>query len=148
MLLPSLFFFACFAALTAYQIKTEGGYRIWMTYARVALFTASLFAVLSGIPAGIAALVCSVLAGIAVSFSAACSDNEDWGEGLFASSLLVPFALFLLYIAAQVTDWQSLSQFSTTARGNALGDIVQGYCGTLFFFIPLFWQIRSELDKY
>lgn len=148
MLLPSLFFFACFAALTAYQIKTEGGYRIWMTYARVALFTASLFAVLSGIPAGIAALVCSVLAGIAVSFSAACSDNEDWGEGLFASSLLVPFALFLLYIAAQVTDWQSLSQFSTTARENALGDIVQGYCGTLFFFIPLFWQIRSELDKY
>lgn len=148
MLLPSLFFFACFAALTAYQIKTEGGYCTWMTYSRVALFTASLFAVLSGIPAGIAALVCSVLAGIAVSFSAACSDNEDWGEGLFASSLLVPFALFLLYIAAQVTDWQSLSQFSTTAQGNALGDIVQGYCGTLFFFIPLFWQIRSELDKY
>lgn len=148
MLLPSLFFFACFAALTAYQIKTEGGYRTWMTYARVALFTASLFAVLSEIPSGIAALVCSVLAGIAVSFSAACSDNEDWGEGLFASSLLVPFALFLLYIAAQVTDWQSLSQFSTTARENALGDIVQGYCGTLFFFIPLFWQIRSELDKY
>ena len=148
MLLSSLFLFACFTALTAYQIKTEGEYRTWMTYARVALFTASLFAVLSGIPAGIAALVCSVLAGIAVSFSAACSDNEDWGEGLFASSLLVPFALFLLYIAAQVTGWQSLSQFSTTARGNALGDIVQGYCGTLFFFIPLFWQIRSELDKY
>ena len=148
MLLSSLFLFACFATLTAYQIKTEGGYRTWMTYARVALFTASLFAVLAGIPAGIAALVCSVLAGIAVSFSAVCSDNEDWGEGLFASSLLVPFALFLLYIAAQMTDWQSLSQFSTTARGNALGDIVQGYCGTLFFFIPLFWQIRSELDKY
>ena len=148
MLLSSIFFFACFAALTAYQIKIEGGYRTWMTYARVALFTASLFAVVSEIPSGIAALVCSVLAGIAVSFSAACSDNEDWGEGLFASSLLVPFALFLLYIAAQVTDWQSLSQFSTTARENALGDIVQGYCGTLFFFIPLFWQIRSELDKY
>ena len=148
MLLPSLFFFACFAALTAYQIKTEGGYCTWMTYSRVALFTASLFAVLSGIPSGIAALACSVLAGIAVSFSAACSDNEDWGEGLFASSLLVPFALFFLYITAQVTDWQSLSQFSTAARGNALGDIVQGYCGTLFFFIPLFWQIRSELDKY
>lgn len=136
MLLLSLFFFTCFAILTAYQIKTEGGYRTWMTYSRVALFTASLFAVLSGIPGGIAALMCSVLAGIAVSFSAACSDNEDWGEGLFASSLLVPFALFLLYIAAQVI------------RGDALGDIVQGYCGTLFFFIPLFWQIRSELDKY
>ena len=148
MLLLALFFFACFAALTVYQIKTEGGYRTWMTYSRVALFTASLFAVLSGIPSGIAALVCSMLAGIAVSFSATCSDNEDWGEGLFASSLLAPFALFLLYITAQVMDWQSLSQFSTATRGKALGDIVQGYCGTLFFFIPLFWKIRSELDKY
>lgn len=61
MLLLSLFLFACFAALTVYQIKTEGGYRTWLTYSRVALFTASLFAILSGIPADIAALVCSVL---------------------------------------------------------------------------------------
>ena len=95
---------------------------------------------------GFAAVAAGILAGIIVSLASISTDNQCWIKGIFASGLLIPGGIFILYLTARLLDWQIILDWRDNPTMQTLGNFMQGYCAMLLGFMPMVNHWRDIAD--
>ena len=94
----------------------------------------------------VAAVAAGILAGIIVSLASISTDNQCWIKGIFASGLLIPGGIFILYLTARLLDWQMVLDWRDNPTMQTLGNFMQGYCAMLLGFMPMINHWRDIAD--
>lgn len=87
-----------------------------------------------------------ILVGIIVSLASISTDNQCWIKGIFASGLLIPGGIFILYLTARLLDWQIILDWRNNPTMQTLGNFMQGYCAMLLGFMPMVNHWRDIVD--
>lgn len=95
---------------------------------------------------GFAAVAAGILAGVIVSLASISTDNQCWIKGIFASGLLIPGGIFILYLTARLLDWQIILDWRNNPTMQTLGNFMQGYCAMLLGFMPMVNHWRDIVD--
>ena len=95
---------------------------------------------------GFAAVAAGILVGIIVSLASISTDNQCWIKGIFASGLLIPGGIFILYLTARLLDWQIILDWRNNPTMQTLGNFMQGYCAMLLGFMPMVNHWRDIAD--
>ena len=96
--------------LTAYR-KHSGKSGILLILCQFLLMMTPTVAAVAVYMQGFAAVAAGILAGIIVSLASISTDNQCWIKGIFASGLLIPGGVFILYLTARLLDWQIILEW-------------------------------------
>ena len=139
-MLPTLIFCALAYFIVSHPSpQSDSTARTWLRYL---LFLAPIAQAITLYTAGTAAFLISFLVGIFAAYLTAGSDDDTWINGMFASSLILPFALAVLHFISHLADWQ----WFNSPLANAFSQFLCGYCIALFNFMPMFQGIRDQLS--
>ena len=131
--------------LTAYQ-KYSGKSGILLIFGQFLLMMTPTVTAVAVYMQGFAAVVAGILAGIIVSLAGISTDNQCWIKGIFASGLLIPGGVFILYLTARLLDWQIILEWRNNPTMQTLGNFMQGYCAMLLGFMPMVNHWRDIAD--
>lgn len=137
---PTLIFcIIAYCIVTHQSPQSDSTARTWLRYI---LFLAPIAQAINLYTAGTAAFIISFLVGLFAAYLTAGSDDDTWINGMFASSLILPFALAVLHFISHLADWQ----WFNSPLANAFSQFLFGYCIALFNFMPMFQGIRDQLS--
>ena len=122
--------------LTAYR-KYSGKSGILLIFGQFLLMMIPTVAAVAVYMQGFVAVAAGILAGIIVSLASLSTDNQCWIKGIFASGLLIPGGVFILYLTARLLDWQIILEWRDNPTMQTLGNFMQGYCAMLLGFMPM-----------
>lgn len=122
--------------LTAYR-KHSGKSGILLIFGQFLLMMIPAVTAVAVYMQGFAAVAAGILAGIIVSLASISTDNQCWIKGIFASGLLIPGGVFILYLTARLLDWQIILEWRNNPTMQTLGNFMQGYCAMLLGFMPM-----------
>ena len=131
--------------LTAYRKYSEKS-GILLIFGQFLLMMTSTVAAVAVYMQGFAAVAAGILAGIIVSLASISTDNQCWIKGIFASGLLIPGCVFILYLTARLLDWQIILEWRNNPTMQTLGNFMQGYCAMLLGFMPMINHWRDIAD--
>ena len=131
--------------LTAYR-KYSGKSGILLIFGQFLLMMIPAVTAVAVYMQGFAAVVAGILAGIIVSLASISTDNQCWIKGIFASGLLIPGCVFILYLTARLLDWQMILDWRDNPTMQTLGNFMQGYCAMLLGFMPMVNHWRDIAD--
>ena len=131
--------------LTAYR-KYSGKSGILLIFGQFLLMMIPTVTAVAVSMQGFAAVVAGILAGIIVSLAGISTDNQCWIKGIFASGLLIPGGVFILYLTARLLDWQIILEWRNNPTMQTLGNFMQGYCAMLLGFMPMVNHWRDIAD--
>lgn len=131
--------------LTAYR-KHSGKSGILLIFGQFLLMMIPAVAAVAVYMQGFAAVAAGILAGIIVSLASISTDNQCWIKGIFASGLLIPGGVFILYLTARLLDWQIILEWRNNPTMQTLGNFMQGYCAMLLGFMPMVNHWRDIAD--
>ena len=131
--------------LTAYR-KHSGKSGILLIFSQFLLMMMPTVAAVAVYMQGFAAVAAGILAGIIVSLASISTDNQCWIKGIFASGLLIPGGVFILYLTARLLDWQIILEWRNNPTMQTLGNFMQGYCAMLLGFMPMSNHWRDIVD--
>lgn len=131
--------------LTAYR-KYSGKSGILLIFGQFLLMMIPTVAAVAVYMQGFAAVAAGILAGIIVSLASISTDNQCWIKGIFASGLLIPSGVFILYLTARLLDWQIILEWRDNPTMQTLGNFMQGYCAILLGFMPMVNHWRDIAD--
>ena len=139
-MLPTLIFCAlAYFIVSRPSPQSDSTARTWL---RHLLFLAPIAQAITLYTSGTAAFLISFLVGIFAAYLTAGSDDDTWINGMFASSLLLPFTLALLRLISHLADWQ----WFNSPLASAFSQFLIGYCTALFNFMPIFQGICDQLS--
>ena len=140
-MLPSLIFCTLTYLIITHQSpqSDDSTARTWLRYL---LFLAPIAQAITLYTAGTAAFLISFLVGIFAAYLTAGSNDDAWINGMFASSLILPFALAVLHFISHLADWQ----WFNSPLASAFSQFLIGYCTALFNFMPIFQGICDQLS--
>lgn len=131
--------------LTAYR-KHSGKSGILLIFGQFLLMMIPAVTAVAVYMQGFAAVAAGILAGIIVSLASISTDNQCWIKGIFASGLLIPGGVFILYLTARLLDWQIILEWRDNPTMQTLGNFMQGYCAMLLGFMPMVNHWRDIAD--
>lgn len=131
--------------LTAYR-KHSGKSGILLIFGQFLLMMIPAVTAVAVYMQGFAAVAAGILAGIIVSLASISTDNQCWIKGIFASGLLIPGGVFILYLTARLLDWQIILEWRNNPTMQTLGNFMQGYCAMLLGFMPMVNHWRDIAD--
>ena len=131
--------------LTAYR-KYSGKSGILLIFGQFLLMMIPTVTAVAVSMQGFAAVAAGILAGIIVSLASISTDNQYWIKGIFASGLLIPGGIFILYLTARLLDWQIILEWRDNPTMQTLGNFMQGYCAMLLGFMPMVNHWRDIVD--
>ena len=131
--------------LTAYR-KYSGKSGILLIFGQFLLMMIPTVAAVAVYMQGFVAVAAGILAGIIVSLASISTDNQCWIKGIFASGLLIPGGVFILYLTARLLDWQMVLEWRDNPTMQTLGNFMQGYCAMLLGFMPMVNHWRDIAD--
>ena len=131
--------------LTAYR-KHSGKSDILLIFGQFLLMMTPTVAAVAVYMQGFAAVAAGILVGIIVSLASISTDNQCWIKGIFASGLLIPGGVFILYLTARLLDWQIILEWRDNPTMQTLGNFMQGYCAMLLGFMPMVNHWRDIAD--
>ena len=131
--------------LTVYR-KHSGESGILLIFGQFLLMITPTVAAVAVYMQGFAAVAAGILAGIIVSLASISTDNQCWIKGIFASGLLIPGGIFILYLTARLLDWQIILEWRDNPTMQTLGNFMQGYCAMLLGFMPMVNHWRDIVD--
>ena len=139
-MLPTLIFCAlAYFIVSRPSPQSDSTARTWLRYL---LFLAPIAQAITLYTSGTAAFLISFLVGIFAAYLTAGSDDDTWINGMFASSLLLPFALAVLHLVNHLAN----GQWFNSPLASAFSQFLIGYCTALFNFMPIFQGIRDQLS--
>lgn len=131
--------------LTAYR-RYSGKSGILLIFGQFLLIMIPTVAAVAVYMQGFAAVAAGILAGVIVSLASISTDNQCWIKGIFASGLLIPGGVFILYLTARLLDWQIILEWRDNPTMQTLGNFMQGYCAMLLGFMPMVNHWRDIAD--
>lgn len=131
--------------LTAYR-RYSGKSGILLIFGQFLLMMIPTVAAVAVYMQGFAAVAAGILAGVIVSLASISTDNQCWIKGIFASGLLIPGGIFILYLTARLLDWQIILEWRNNPTMQTLGNFMQGYCAMLLGFMPMVNHWRDIAD--
>ena len=131
--------------LTAYR-KHSGKSGILLIFGQFLLMMIPTVTAVAVSMQGFAAVAAGILVGIIVSLASISTDNQCWIKGIFASGLLIPGGVFILYLTARLLDWQIILEWRDNPTMQTLGNFMQGYCAMLLGFMPMVNHWRDIVD--
>ena len=131
--------------LTAYR-KYSGKSGILLIFGQFLLMMIPTVTAVAVSMQGFAAVAAGILVGIIVSLASISTDNQCWIKGIFASGLLIPGGVFILYLTARLLDWQIILEWRNNPTMQTLGNFMQGYCAMLLGFMPMVNHWRDIAD--
>ena len=131
--------------LTAYR-KHSGKSGILLIFGQFLLMMIPTVTAVAVSMQGFAAVAAGILVGIIVSLASISTDNQCWIKGIFASGLLIPGGVFILYLTARLLDWQIILEWRDNPTMQTLGNFMQGYCAMLLGFMPMVNHWRDIAD--
>ena len=131
--------------LTAYR-KYSGKSGILLIFSQFLLMMMPTVTAVAVYMQGFVAVAAGILAGIIVSLASISTDNQCWIKGIFASGLLIPGGIFILYLTARLLDWQIILEWRNNPTMQTLGNFMQGYCAMLLGFMPMVNHWRDIAD--
>lgn len=131
--------------LTAYR-KYSGKSGILLIFGQFLLMMIPTVTAVAVSMQGFAAVAAGILVGIIVSLASISTDNQCWIKGIFASGLLIPGGVFILYLTARLLDWQIILEWRDNPTMQTLGNFMQGYCAMLLGFMPMVNHWRDIAD--